>query len=101
MCKQNKTILKKNKDLNTACFLDGSGGEELLNETSRKMNLFEPTVRALCDAISSALDKGVAIAVPSRGSEQIRQDFDKCVTRLLSKKVSENAAKAEAKALCR
>ncbi len=43
----------------------GSGGEELLAAACRESNLFEPTVDALCRKLCSALDHGVATALPA------------------------------------
>lgn len=70
----------------------GSGGEELLHESSRAENLFEPTVLSLCDALVGVLDRGLVAAAPAQSAEQIKQVFDAFVEQLLSANGDQNVA---------
>jgi glycosyltransferase involved in cell wall biosynthesis len=53
----------------------GSGGEELLDEGSRKENLFEPSVDGLCNRLLEAIASGVKTARPSFNPKEVQRSF--------------------------
>jgi len=61
----------------------GSGGEELLDEQSRRANLFEPSVDNLCAKIMEALAEGGATAGASYDHAQLHHSFAEWLENLL------------------
>jgi glycosyltransferase involved in cell wall biosynthesis len=64
----------------------GSGGEELIDERSRKINLFEPTVEGLCAKILETFERGGFVARPSFDQAQLRNSFAEWLERIINDK---------------
>jgi glycosyltransferase involved in cell wall biosynthesis len=61
----------------------GSGGEELLDEESRKENLFEPSVDGLCNKLLQAINSGAMTARAAFNPEEITRAFAEWVENTL------------------
>jgi glycosyltransferase involved in cell wall biosynthesis len=62
----------------------GSGGEELLHETSRKENLVEPSVEGLCTKLLDVFEHGAVTGRASFNQEQLQVRFAEWLDGLLS-----------------
>lgn len=73
----------------------GSGGEELLDEATRRANLFEPTVDALCAKLLEALEGGAAPGRLSFEPEALRDRFSRWLDRALAGRPAAPAPRPE------
>ena len=63
----------------------GSGGEELLDEDSRKTCLFEPSVEQLCTKLLDAFEHGIVTARTSFNCGQLQRTFAEWLEQLTCK----------------
>jgi glycosyltransferase involved in cell wall biosynthesis len=75
----------------------GSGAEELLDEQTRTVNLFEPSVEGLCTKLLEVLQHGAASGRASLDQAQLKGAFSKWIERLLT--VRAESAPGPAKSL--
>lgn len=61
----------------------GSGGEELLDEKSRKHNLFQPSAVQLCEKLLEMFQRGATVGAPSFDQAKLRTTFAEWLDHLL------------------
>ncbi len=62
----------------------GSGGEELVDEQSRQLNMFEPSVDGLCEKLLEVLKNGASTGRRSIDEKKLERMFSDWIERLLA-----------------
>ena len=73
----------------------GSGGAELLDEESRRENLFEPSVDGLCEKLLEAIASGGKTARPSFNSKEMQRTFSQWLQKVLASAERDKGTKGE------